>query len=187
MVCKERQLCGTAWGLLTLALLYSVCALVTTTLESRQTKLHSSWPSTRLSTTQQTCRSDLDWLRIRPDDSGFQAGSIWPKPNTVSQNQIGSRLVLHKVNWAICGRLQLSLKMGNRQQAGRILPEPGPMILAHHLASGPDAFGQNLTRPSRSDPVLHSIYISSFPHLIWFCTSKEGPECAKLDLAWFWP
>ena len=29
---------------------------------------------------------------------------------------------------------------------------PGPMVLAHRLASRPDAFGQNLTRPSRSDP-----------------------------------
>ena len=30
--------------------------------------------------------------------------------------------------------------------------KPGQMILAHQLASGPDAFDQTLTRPSRSDP-----------------------------------
>ena len=31
-------------------------------------------------------------------------------------------------------------------------PDPGRMILAHRLASRPDAFGQTLTRPFRSDP-----------------------------------
>ena len=30
--------------------------------------------------------------------------------------------------------------------------KPGPMISAHHPVSRPDAFGQTLTRPSRSDP-----------------------------------
>ena len=30
--------------------------------------------------------------------------------------------------------------------------KPGPMIHAQQLASRPDAFGQNLTRPPRSDP-----------------------------------
>ena len=38
------------------------------------------------------------------------------------------------------------------QQAGCILPELGPMIIAHQLASRPDIFGQNLTWPSRLDP-----------------------------------
>ena len=33
-------------------------------------------------------------------------------------------------------------------------PEAIPMILAHRLASGPDALGPNMTRPSRSDPGL---------------------------------
>ena len=47
-----------------------------------------------------------------------------------------------------------SQKVGNWQQADCILPEPSLMILAHWLASRPDAFGQNLTRPSRLDPGL---------------------------------
>ena len=48
-----------------------------------------------------------------------------PKPDTVSQNQIGSGLVLHSMIWATCGKMQLSLKAGNWQQDGCILPEPG--------------------------------------------------------------
>ena len=36
--------------------------------------------------------------------------------------------------------------------AGKHWPEADLMILAHRLASRPDPFGQNLTRPSRSDP-----------------------------------
>ena len=40
---------------------------------------------------------------------------------------------------------------GKLVQAGCILPELGPVILAHEFASGQDAFAQNLTRPSRSD------------------------------------
>ena len=57
--------------------------------------------------------------------------------------------------------------------------EPGPIILAHRLASGPDAFGQNLTRPSRSDPRR-------------FCTIWPRPSletrnrirCGKSELAY---
>ena len=71
-----------------------------------------------------------------PSDSStpasFQTGSVWPKPDTVSQNQIGSGLVFHNM---ILGRGQPSLKEGS-----------GPMIRAYRLASRPDAFGQNLTR-----------------------------------------
>ena len=41
------------------------------------------------------------------------------------------------------------------------------MILAHQLASGPDAFGQNLPRPSRS------IFYNNYgPGLLW----KNGTE-----------
>ena len=95
------------------------------------------------------------FARSGPDDSCtlacFRAGSVWPKPDTVRQNQIRSRLVLHSMIQAICGRTQPGLKVGNWQQASCILPELGPLILAHQLACGLDVFGQNMTRPSRLD------------------------------------
>ena len=53
--------------------------------------------------------------RSGPDDycssTCFWTGSIWPKPNIVSQNPIRSGLVLHNMIRAICGRTQQSLKV----------------------------------------------------------------------------
>ena len=63
----------------------------------------------------------------------------------------GPRLDLHNMVLAVCGRTQLSVKVGNWYGADCILPEAGLMIHAYWLASRPDAFGQILTRPSRSD------------------------------------
>ena len=59
------------------------------------------------------------------------------------------------------------------------LPELGPMILAHRLASGPDPFSQILTGSSTSD-------------LSWFCTIWSRPSleewnwigCGKSDPAY---
>ena len=52
--------------------------------------------------------------RSGPDDSCtlacFRTGSVWLKPATVSQNQIGSGLDLHKIIRAVCGRTQTNLK-----------------------------------------------------------------------------
>ena len=52
-----------------------------------------------------------------PDDSCtldcIRTGSVWPKPGTISQNQIGSGLVLYNIIRDVCGRTQLSLKAGN--------------------------------------------------------------------------
>ena len=56
----------------------------------------------------------------------FQTGSVWPKPDTVSQNQTDSSLVLHNVIQTICGRKQLNLKVGTWWQAGSVLPDTGP-------------------------------------------------------------
>ena len=61
--------------------------------------------------------------------------------------QIGSRLVLHAMIKAACGRTQPSLKVGNWLRASRILPEPDLTNLAHQLVSGPDVLDQNLIRP----------------------------------------
>ena len=56
-------------------------------------------------------------VRTRPNDSCtpgcFWTGSVWLKSDTVSQNQIRSRVVLCNVIWAIYGRMDLSLKVGN--------------------------------------------------------------------------
>ena len=43
----------------------------------------------------------------------FWTGSIWPALDTVSQNQTGSRPVLHSMIRAICGRMPPSLRVGN--------------------------------------------------------------------------
>ena len=43
----------------------------------------------------------------------FRTGSVWPKPDTVSHKEIGSRLVSHNIIQDVCGRTRLSLKMGN--------------------------------------------------------------------------
>ena len=56
----------------------------------------------------------------------FRTGSVWPKPDTVSQNQTGSGLVLHSFIRDVCGRTELSLKVENWQRAGCVLPESGP-------------------------------------------------------------
>ena len=59
----------------------------------------------------------------------------------------------------------------------------GPMIPAHRLASGPDVFGQTLTRPSRSDPGRFCT--------IWSMSSLEKWSwngCGKSDPAYtIWP
>ena len=84
----------------------------------------------------------------------FRTGSVWPKPDTVSHNQIGSGLVLHNVIRAVCRTEYKSRNL----VAGAVVfwQKPGPMILAHWLSSAPDPFGQNLTsHPDliRSGPV----------------------------------
>ena len=38
----------------------------------------------------------------------FQIRSVWPKPDVISQNPIRSRLVLHNMIQAVCGRMQPS-------------------------------------------------------------------------------
>ena len=93
--------------------------------------------------------------RSRPDDSCtpacFQTGSVWPKLDSQPEP-----------DWIQAGFAQYDpgclWKNATKSESGKlvagccVLPEPGPMILSHQIASGPDAFGQNLTRPSRSDP-----------------------------------
>ena len=65
-----------------------------------------------------------------PDDSCtpacFRTGSVWPKPGTVSQNSIGSGLVLYNIIREVCGRTEPSLKVGNWWRAVCVLPETGP-------------------------------------------------------------
>ena len=51
------------------------------------------------------------------------------------------------------------------------LPETGPLILTHQLASRPDAFRQTLARPSRSDSGR-------------FCTISSVPSFKKSERNW---
>ena len=73
-------------------------------------------------------------------------------PNlTVSQNQTGSGLVLHSRIQAICGRTQPKPESDKLVEGWPGQNRAWWFLLAHQLASRPDAFNQNLTRPSRSD------------------------------------
>ena len=69
--------------------------------------------------------------------------------------QIGSHIrsgqVLHDMIRDVCGRTQLSLKWETGSGPVVLYQKPGQMIPAHRLVSRPDAFGQTLIRPSRSD------------------------------------
>ena len=71
--------------------------------------------------------------RSGPDDfctlACFGTGSVWLKPDTVSQNQnlMGSGLVLHNVIRDICRRMEPSLEVRKWQRAG--------YVLAHEPAS----------------------------------------------------
>ena len=49
--------------------------------------------------------------------SGLDPSSIWSKPDPVSQNQIKSKLVLHSMIQAVCGRNQQSFETGSRLMA----------------------------------------------------------------------
>ena len=64
---------------------------------------------------------------IRDDFAQYDPGRLWKNATESESGKTGSGLV------AFCQK-------------------PGPMILVHRLASGPNSFGGNLSRPSRSDP-----------------------------------
>ena len=95
--------------------------------------------------------------RSGPDDSCtpacFRTGSVWPKPDTVSQdlNQIRACFAQYYP-----GRLWNNGTESDSGETGSgpVAPcqKPGPVIPAHRLVSRPDVFGQTLTRPSRRDP-----------------------------------
>ena len=90
---------------------------------------------------------NLTWFFIWP--KGLQpskhARSDLPKPDTVSQNQIISRLVLHNYD---LGHLWKNTtwvwkwETGGSQLAGCILPELGLVILAHQLIFRLDVFAK---------------------------------------------
>ena len=87
----------------------------------------------------------------------FRAGSVGQKPDSQPEP-----------NWIQAGFAQYDLgrlwKNATESESGKL--EVGQklslMIPAHQIASRPDAFGQTLTRPSRSDPVLHNMIHAFF-------------------------
>ena len=87
---------------------------------------------------------------------------------------------MHNVIRDVCGRTEPSLKVG-KLAAGRFASchKPGQMIPAHRFASRPDAFGQTLTRPPRSDPGRFCV-ICSMPSL----EKRNRIECGKSDQAY---
>ena len=92
---------------------------------------------------------DDDYYYCTP--ARFRTGSVWPKPHIISQNAIGSGLVLHGTVRAVSGRTDFTeSETGSGPVA--FCQKPGPMIPAHRFASGQDTFAQNLTGPSRSGP-----------------------------------
>ena len=125
-----------------------------------------------------------------PDQIGIRSGSArkrWPETGLmipahrlvsgpdpfgqtltgVSQNQIRSALVSVYDSgylWRSGTESQSKKKTGSGLVA--FCQKPGPMIPAHRLASGRDVCGQNLTRPSRSDPGR-------------FCTIRSRPSLEK--------
>ena len=103
-----------------------------------------------------TWRSQPEPNRIQAGFAQYDSGHLW---KNATESESGK-------NW---------------QWASGILPELGAMILAHWLASGPDALGWNLTRPSRSDPGRFCT--------IWSRPSLEEQNqirCRELDPAQFW-
>ena len=142
----------------------------------------------------QNCSEAL--ARSGPDDSCtlacFQIGSVWPKPDTVCQNPIGSGPVLHNIIWAVCTVEECNWvwkwETGSRPVA--FCKKLGLMILAHQLASEQDAFAQYLTRSSRLDPDPDQFCT------IWFWPSLEKwnwigiwmweVRSSIYDPAWFW-
>ena len=92
-----------------------------------------------------------------PDDSCtaayFWMECVWPKPDTVSQNQIGLGLVLHNMVRAVCATKSKSGKLvAGQLRSARTGPNDSCILAGLHM----DPFGQNQTKPSRSD-------------LAWFC------------------
>ena len=82
------------------------------------------------------------WLSPGPDP--FGQNLTQPEPNQIwagfAQCDLGHLL-----------KNAAESESENWWQASCVLPELGPVILAHQLAFEPDVFGQRLTRSSRSD------------------------------------
>ena len=80
-------------------------------------------------------------------------------PDPFGQKLTQSASTISDSGWFYTALSGTSVDERNRVQkpetgSGRVAScqKPGPTIPAHRLASRPDAFGQTLTRPSRSDP-----------------------------------
>ena len=107
----------------------------------------------------------------------FRTGSIWPKPDTARTKSDPC--------WFCTILSGTSVEKQNRvwkweTGSGPVVScqKPGQMIPAHQLASRLEAFGQNLTRPSRLDPgsVLHNVIYAFFGkmELKWMSEVRSG-------------
>ena len=102
--------------------------------------------------------------------------SVWPKPDTVSQNQTGSRLVLHNMIRAICAKTEPSLKVGNWLRSAR---NRARWFL--HTGLLPDQMRLAKTWPGHPDRIRVG-FVHYDPSLLY----KNGTEsiCRKSDPAY---
>ena len=80
----------------------------------------------------------------------FWTKSVWPKPDDRTKSDLGWFCTIWpRTSMEACNRIW---KSETGSGLGASCQKPGSMISAHQLATRPDAFGQTLTRPSRSNP-----------------------------------
>ena len=108
----------------------------------------------------------------------FQTGSIWPKPDTtVSQNEIGFRLVLHNISWEHLGKKCYQVWKWETDTGSR-----------------PVAFCQNQAQRFFHTGLLPDQVSLARLDPGWFCTIWSGPSleeqnqirCGKSDSAYIY-
>ena len=122
---------------------------------------------------------------IGPDDSCtpacFRTRSAWPKPDTVSQNQIKSGPVLHNMGTSLGERNRIEY---GKVIAGRFRFEPGWMSVAHWFAltKSPRTKIAAVQESSGSVPTEGRWPAINFPisHLVPFFQRRLRTYCAKL-------
>ena len=112
----------------------------------------------------------------------FRTGSVWPKPDTASQNQIGPGPVLHSMIWDVCGRTQLSLKVGNWWRASCLLPESGP-----NGSCTPACFLTRCIWPKRDQAIQIGPGSASRSMAQAFFEKRNWIRCGKSDPAYSIP
>ena len=124
-------------------------------------------------------RSRSAWKHWPEVDQMILAHQLASRPDLFSQNLTQSARTKSDPAWFCKIRSRLFVEEHNRvwkwETGSRLVAfcqKLGLMVLAHRLASGLDAFGQNLTRLSRSDPGR-------------FCTIWSRPSLENQNRIWW--